>query len=81
MSNTIQNNTQDHINMLLEIIQKNEYLIHSSANMSGKKAYEYNSRLVVSENIEFLEAIKHEMGGEIIKAKPIGTFLYFDDIK
>jgi hypothetical protein len=69
---------QDHLDMLFKVIQKNEHLIADPTNNVGMKTYQYNSRLVIANNIEFLEAIRKEMGGELINTKSLGTFLYFD---
>jgi flagellar biosynthesis chaperone FliJ len=82
MSNNTKINIQDHIDTLHKVIQKNEHLIESTPNEKGeRKAYEYSSRMVLSKNIEFLEAIRKEMGGELINTQSLGTFLYFDHIQ
>ena len=70
--------TENRIDVLLEVIRKNEHLLESSNVGVKKKKYDYSSRLVIADNVEFLEAIRKEMGGELIINKSIGNFLYFD---
>ena len=41
----------------------------------------YNSRVVLSNNKEFLEALKTELGGEIMEDTRIGQFLYYGDLR
>ena len=77
MTSTLTPQTQEHIDLLLEVIRKNEYLLSKSNKELEKKLYNYTSRAVISDNLDFLEAIWKEMGGEIINDKSIGSFLYF----
>jgi hypothetical protein len=68
-----------HINLLIDVVRKNEHLITKlSDNELNKKTYAFSSRVVISKDINFLEAVHKEMGGEIISNKTIGPFLYFD---
>jgi hypothetical protein len=39
----------------------------------------YNNRLVLSDCLPFLEAVKRDIGGEIIDDPAIGHFLYYGD--
>ena len=71
--------TGTHINKLLEVIEKNKYLISDVKNDETlRKTYAYNSRVVIAENIDFLEAIHNDMGGELIISTQIGPFLFFE---
>jgi hypothetical protein len=68
---------ENRIDLLLEVIrEKKRLFIDSSKNENGKKTYNFNSHVVISESIDFLEAIRKEVGGEIINSKTIGAFLY-----
>lgn len=68
-----------HINLLLEVIEKNEHIIEASAGKKTvKKLYAFNSHVVIAQDVNFLEAIRKDMGGELIFSKNIGPFLYFD---
>jgi hypothetical protein len=75
--NTKKNDT--HINLLIEVIEKNKHIILGSSNeIAMKKLYSFNSRVVIAKDTNFLEAVRKEMGGELINSKNIGPFLYFD---
>jgi hypothetical protein len=80
MSDNLSPKTVDtHINLLIEVIEKNEHIIVGFSNVKIiKKPYAFNSRLVIAKDINFLEAVRKEMGGELIITKNIGPFLYFD---
>lgn len=39
----------------------------------------FNNRIVLSACMEFLEAVRKDVGGEIIEDSYIGSFLYFGD--
>jgi hypothetical protein len=41
----------------------------------------YNRRIVISDCREFLEAIKVEIGGEIMEDSKIGQFLYYGELR
>jgi hypothetical protein len=70
--------TEGHIDLLIEVIKKNEHLVNNELNRStGKMAYDFTSKVVISESIDFLEAIRKDISGEIINNKSIGSFLYF----
>jgi hypothetical protein len=76
--NLAPNSVGFHINLLIEVIDKNEHLILGTSNEETiKKQYAFNSRVVIAKDINFLEAIRKDMGGEIIITKNIGPFLYF----
>ena len=80
MSDNLSPKTIDsHINLLIEVIDKNEHIIVGSSNEKTMiKPYAFNSRVVIAKDINFLEAIRKDMGGELIITKNIGPFLYFD---
>jgi hypothetical protein len=79
MKTTLSPNIENRLDLLREVIQKNKNIITSTTDAeAGKKTYCYNSRVVISESIDFLEAIRKELGGEIINSKAIGAFLYLD---
>ena len=40
----------------------------------------FNNKMVISDCKPFLEAIKNEIGGEIIEDSTIGLFLYYGDL-
>ena len=80
MSDNLSPKTVDsHINLLIEVIDKNEHIIvGSSIEEPMIKPYAFNSRVVIAKDINFLEAIRKDMGGELIITSKIGPFLYFD---
>ncbi len=39
----------------------------------------FNNRIVISQSKEFLEAVKREIGGEIMEDSMIGSFLYYGE--
>jgi len=41
----------------------------------------FNSRIVLSNCQPFLEAVRNEIGGEILEDSVIGTFLYYGEEK
>jgi len=41
----------------------------------------FNNRVVLSNCKPFLEAVKNEIGGEIIEDSIIGTFLYYGELE
>jgi hypothetical protein len=55
-------------------IQKNHYLLEMTDSF-----YKFNNRLLLSNNPEFLKAVKTDIGGELVIDKAIGAFLYFGD--
>ena len=79
MKNDLTDTTDNRIDMLIDVMRRNEHFITSSSNEEkGKKKYGFNSHVVISESIDFLEAIRREIGGEILSSKSIGPFLYFE---
>jgi len=71
--------SEDRLDVLFDVIRKHKHIIIASSNdKTGKKTLGFNSHVVISESIDFLEAIRKKMGGEIINNKTIGAFLYFD---
>ena len=80
MSDNLSPKTVDsHINLLIEVIDKNEHIIVGTSKEEAMiKPYAFNSRVVIAKDINFLEAIRKDIGGELIITKNIGPFLYFD---
>ena len=80
MSDNLSPKTVDsHINLLIEVIEKNEHIVIGSLiEEPMKKPYAFNSRVLIAKDINFLEAIRKDMGGELIITNKIGPFLYFD---
>ena len=77
MHNSI--STDEHIDLLLKVIAEKEHLLEQTKiNGVIKKTYDFKSKLVISDNIVFLDAIRKEIGGELIVIKTVGSFLYFD---
>jgi hypothetical protein len=40
----------------------------------------YNDHIVISDSVKFLEAVRNDVGGEIIRDPKLGTFLYLGEI-
>jgi hypothetical protein len=79
MKNLPSNIRVDHIDKLLKVIEKNKHMIiEREEDATLKKTYAFNSRVVIAENIDFLEAIHSDMGGELITSSPTGPFLFFE---
>jgi hypothetical protein len=71
----------DEYNLVLESIQKNYYILESNnSNKNERQYYKYNNRILLSNSKEFLDAVKKDIGGEIILDTAIGPFLFFGDI-
>lgn len=66
-----------------EIVKKNLYLLKegNTDDIDFRSLVAFNNRLVISESKSFLEALKRELGGEIIEDSKIGTFLYYGEIE
>ena len=73
MMNNIDYHVDNRIDLLIDSIKRNEHFINDST----PKAYNFNSRMVICNNLDFLQAIRSDIGGEIIHNKTIGTYLYF----
>lgn len=69
------NITEDY-DQIIESIQKNYHFIQDS---QDSKYYKFNNRMLLSNSKEFLDAVKSDLGGEIIQDSAIGAFLYFGD--
>lgn len=65
-------NVMQEYDQVIESIQKNYYLLEKSNNY-----YKFNNRLLISNSNEFLNAVKSDIGGELIVDTAIGPFLYF----
>lgn len=67
-------NATGEYDQVIDSIQKNHYLIET-----GNSFYKFNNRLLLSNSREFLDAVKSDIGGELIIDNNIGPFLYFGD--
>jgi hypothetical protein len=68
-----QNATEEY-DQVIGSIQKNHYILEMTDSF-----YKFNNRLLLSNNQEFLSAVKNDIGGELVIDKAIGPFLYFGD--
>jgi len=62
-------------------VKKNLYLIKgcNPDELDIESLVGYNNRIVLSDCKVFLEAVKSEIGGEIIEDSKIGPFLYYGE--
>lgn len=65
-------------NDVMESIQRNYYILDESSKTINGQYYKYNNRILLSNNQQFLEAVKNDIGGELILDSAIGPFLVFD---
>ena len=71
--------TRINSDFVIEAIKKNEYLLNdTNSDKVSFVPFGYNSRVILSNNISFLQAMQHDLGGEIIKDNTIGLFLHLD---
>ena len=68
--------TTDEYDQVIDSIQKNYYLLEKNNNH-----YKFNNRLLLSDSPEFLNAVRADIGGELIIDNSIGAFLYFGNGK
>jgi len=73
----------DKCHQVTESVKNNLHLLNVSntdetdiSNLVG-----FNNRVVLSNCKPFLEAVKNEIGGEIIEDSIIGTFLYYGELE
>lgn len=69
-------NTLEEYDLVIESIHKNVHLLKKN---NPSSYYKFNNRLLLSDNPEFLSAVKNDVGGEIILDMATGPFLYFGD--
>ena len=64
-----------------ESVKNNLHLINvcNPEQVEIESLVRFNSRIVLSDCKAFLEAIRNEIGGEIIDDSQIGSFLYYGD--
>lgn len=67
-------NATEEYDQVIGSIQKNHYILEMTDSF-----YKFNNRLLLSNNQEFLNAVKNDIGGELVIDKAIGPFLYFGD--
>ena len=64
---------------IIEAIEKNKHLLdNQDADKVSFVPFGFNNRVIISNNMSFLEAMHHDLGGEIIADKTIGSFLHLD---
>ncbi len=60
------------------VVKKNIHVLReSNPDIDIRSLVAFNNRLIISQSKIFLEAVKSEIGGEIIEDSKIGTFLYY----
>ena len=61
------------------VIKKNIHLLKEDnhEDLDIRSLVSFNSRLVIADSRLFLEALRNELGGEIIVDSSIGSFLYY----
>jgi hypothetical protein len=74
------NDLFDKYHQLSLSVKKNLYLLDPSGVDSDpqKLLVGFNDKVIISENMAFLEAIKKDVGGDIIDDDVLGRFLYID---
>jgi hypothetical protein len=72
----MKNDTLASFDYLSDVIGRNQHMLAPSKLL--KRLYHFNNRLIISENLAFLEAIQKETGGEIIIDAEIGGILYLN---
>jgi hypothetical protein len=74
--NSLPLNIIDRVN---ESVKRNFYLLTGSKDEETDidSLIKFNNRLIISNNLDFLEAVKKDIGGEILEDSNIGSFLYY----
>lgn len=63
--------------IIIEAIKRNEHLLNvADYEKINYVTFGFNSRVILSNNIVFLQALNNDLGGEIIQDNTIGTFLH-----
>jgi hypothetical protein len=65
------------IQVVAESVKKNSHLLQPIPT-TEQSIVGVNGRLILSNNLKFLEAVKNDVGGEIISDNIIGSFLYYN---
>jgi hypothetical protein len=67
------------IDRVHESVKRNIYLLTGSNDEETDidSLIKFNNRLIISNNVNFLEAVKNDIGGEILEDSNIGPFLYY----
>ncbi len=75
------NDSIDKCHLVTESVKKNLYLLNTCnpEEVDIESLVGFNNRLVLSDCKAFLEAVKSEIGGEIIEDPNIGSFLYYGE--
>jgi hypothetical protein len=66
---------------LTESVEKNLHFLNrcNPKEIDINSLISFNNRLLISDCKVFLEAVKKEIGGEIIEDSKIGSFLYYGE--
>lgn len=65
--------------IIIEAIKRNEHLLNvADYEKINYVTFGFNSRVILSNNIVFLQALNNDLGGEIIQDNTIGTFLHLE---
>ncbi len=67
-------NATEEYDQVIGSIQRNHYILETTDSF-----YKFNNRLLLSNNQDFLNAVKTDIGGELVIDKAIGPFLYFGE--
>jgi len=75
------NDSLDKCHKVTVSVKKNLYLINTCnpEEIDIESMVGFNNRIVLSDCKAFLEAVKGEIGGEIIEDSNIGPFLYYGE--
>jgi hypothetical protein len=73
----------DRCQQVSDSVKKNLHLLKSEdiQNYEYTSLVRFNSRIILSDNKEFLEAVKTEIGGEIIEDSHIGLYLFYGELR
>jgi len=75
------NDSIDKCHKVTESVKKNLHLLNecNPEEIDIQTLVGFNNRIVLSDCKAFLEAVKSEIGGEIIEDSKIGPFLYYGE--
>lgn len=75
-------NVMDKYRQITESVKRNLHMLNvcNPEEINILSLVKFNNRLIISECKAFLEAVKEDIGGEIIEDAKIGSFLYYGEI-
>ena len=78
---SLSDDIMDKCQMVTASIKKNLHLLNVSnpEQFDVRSLVGFNNRIVLSNSKAFLEAVRNEIGGEIIEDSHIGSFLYYGE--